>query len=604
MNEQERIFVQVASYRDADCPWTIKDMFDTAAKPERVFAGVCWQSIPEEDPVFLVEGPRSEQVRKVEFHANESKGVCWARHQTQKLWRAEEYTMQIDSHMRFEKHWDEKLIAMIRQCPGDHAVLTTYPMGFTPPREITGAGMVTKIVAKEFDTHRILIFGNISVPEGEAPAKPMLGAFLGGCFFFGPSSIIPAVPYDPDLYFFGEEASVGARLWTHGYDLYAPNRAVIYHDWSRQGRRLHWDDSSEWGRLTERAYARVRHLFGTERSTDPAVLRDLDAYGFGTERSLADYERFTGISFRDCTISDRAKSFYFPYLTKEEGQATAIARPGAAATAPRPTAAPGQPPAAAPTAAAVAAPAIIPPSNHKPRKVLETDQIIVYDEFVAPHLFEQVQAWAINQDYYHINTVGTLNKTWRLHDGFPLRSVANVYFNAGTPRDATKNGAYPSNTAFDLMVEQIMRTMPEVKHLVGEGQKDWNHFSASSFLYPRGTGLSMHHDGNNVYSGAYTYFVSPVWNIHWGGLLMVFDKRMIIPQHYVDLHGVGNVWKPIWIDQEYEMALSFEPGIATCILPLPNRMVFIEPTAYHMITTVTASAGDHVRMAWSGFFTR
>jgi hypothetical protein len=597
MSRDERIFVQIASYRDVDCQWTIKDLFDTAAQPERVFVGVCWQFVPEQDQDCFVEKPsRPEQVRIAEFHARDSKGCCWARNQTQKLWRSEPYTMQVDSHMRFEPGWDDTLVAMLEQCPTDRAVLTTYPMGFTPPREITNRGQVTKIVAKEFDAHRILTFGNIAIPEEEAPARPMLGAFFGGCFLFAPSSIIEDVPYDSSLYFFGEEASMAARLWTHGYDLYAPNRAVLYHDWSRKGRPLHWDDSKEWGALTERAYARVRHLFGTERSTDPAVLRDLDAYGFGTARSLADYERFTGISFRNCAIAERAKSFYFPYATKEEARAQAHSHAAPIASSDAARALPAAPP--------IPAPAVIPPINHKPRKVLETEQIIVYDEFVAPYLFERVQAWALHQDYYHINTVGNLNKTWRLHDGFPLRSAANAYFNAGAPRETTKNGAYPSNTAFDFMIEQIVRTMPEVKHLVGEAAKDWNHFSVSSFIYPRGTALSTHHDGNNIYSGAYTYFVSPVWNVHWGGLLMVFDKRMSIPQNYVDLHGIGNTWKPIWIDQEYELALSYEPGLATCILPFANRMVFIEPTAYHMITTVTPSAGDNVRMAWSGFFTR
>jgi hypothetical protein len=592
MSEHPRIFVQIASYRDRDLQWTVKDMFETAEKPERVFAGVCWQLVPEEDRDSFAERTRPEQLRILEVQARDSKGVCWARHETQKLWRGEEFTLQIDSHMRFERGWDQRLLDQMKLCGSARSVLTTYPMGFTPPREITHPGIITKIVAKEFDRDRILTFRSQTLAEANAPPRPTPTAFFAAGFAFGPSTIIADVPYDPYLYFYGEEVSMAVRLWTHGYDLYCPNRVILYHDWSRKGRHIHWEDkpNNPAATLNERALARVRHLFGTEPSADPEVLKDIDKYGFGSARSLADYERFTGISFANKTIPERAKSFYFPFASKEQAEAAARSGPASGATP-----APAKP---------LAAPALVQASSHKPRKTLETEQVIVYDDFLAPHLFEKAQAWALHQDYQHINTTGQISKVWRLHDGFPLRGMGTAYYVAGALRDDTKAGAYPCNTAFDFLIEQIMRTLPEVKHLVGSGPGDWNHFSVSSFLYPRGTGLSLHKDGRGTYSGAYTYFLTPVWNIHWGGLLMVLDKRTVVPDHYVDIHGRGNTWKPIWIDQEFELALSYEPGLAISILPLPNRIVFIDPDCHHMITTVTPAAGDHVRAAWSGFFVK
>ena len=44
-----RIFVQIASYRDPDCQNTVKDLFEKAAHPERIFVGICWQFIKGED---------------------------------------------------------------------------------------------------------------------------------------------------------------------------------------------------------------------------------------------------------------------------------------------------------------------------------------------------------------------------------------------------------------------------------------------------------------------------------------------------------------------------------------------------------------------------
>ena len=37
------------------------------------------------------------------------------------------------------------------------------------------------------------------------------------------------VPYDPDLYFHGEEVAMSARLWTSGFNIYAPNRLLLFH---------------------------------------------------------------------------------------------------------------------------------------------------------------------------------------------------------------------------------------------------------------------------------------------------------------------------------------------------------------------------------------
>ena len=108
---EPRIFVNIAAYRDTECQWTVKDLFEKARAPERIFVGLCWQFVPEEDQdCFLVPSPRPEQTRIVEFDANKSLGACWARHHAEKLWQGEEYYLQIDSHMRFAPDWDDRLL--------------------------------------------------------------------------------------------------------------------------------------------------------------------------------------------------------------------------------------------------------------------------------------------------------------------------------------------------------------------------------------------------------------------------------------------------------------------------------------------------------------
>ena len=109
----DRIFVQIASYRDIECQWTVKDLFDKAEHPERITIGICWQYDPEEDKDCFLIAERPAQVRISPFHWKESLGVCWARHQAGLLWEGEEYALLIDSHMRAVPGWDRLLIEQL-----------------------------------------------------------------------------------------------------------------------------------------------------------------------------------------------------------------------------------------------------------------------------------------------------------------------------------------------------------------------------------------------------------------------------------------------------------------------------------------------------------
>lgn len=307
MGERARIFVAIASYRDPECQWTIKDLFAKAAHPERIFVGVLWQTIEGEDARCFVEPPpRPEQVRARHVDARESQGACWARAETSALWQGEEWALQIDSHMRFEAGWDEILLAMAAAVPSDKPIISTYPSGYLPPDTLRRDAMFA-MGAKEFRPDGILLMQGRYLSIKDPPPAPLPGAFISAAFVFGPASWLTEVPYDPHLYFFGEEISMAVRLWTHGYDIYHPHRQVLYHLWSREGRRTHFDDHSTWPAADAKAVARVHHILGTQPSDDPAVTVEAARYGLGAARSLADYEAWSEIDFRARSFSERAR---------------------------------------------------------------------------------------------------------------------------------------------------------------------------------------------------------------------------------------------------------------------------------------------------------
>src|SRR5262245_61036388 len=128
MDTTSRIFVQIAAYRDPECQWTVHDLFQKAASPDRVTVGICWQYLPDKDAnCFVAPMPRTRQVRTIFVNALETGGVCWARNQTQSLWQGEEYTLVIDSHTRFVPGWDAQLIDELARCDSPKPFLSCDP---------------------------------------------------------------------------------------------------------------------------------------------------------------------------------------------------------------------------------------------------------------------------------------------------------------------------------------------------------------------------------------------------------------------------------------------------------------------------------------------
>lgn len=304
--KKPKIFVQIASYRDPECQHTVEDLFDKARYPKRVNVGICWQFEKDLDQkCFEVPYKYPEQVRVYEVPAKEGKGVCWARNITQSLWRGEEYTLVIDSHMRFVDYWDEVMISQLKACNSKKALLTAYPAAYTPPDKLEPNPRPTIQRPNFFDK-----IGDIR-GKGEfldkVPEKPLKGMFIAAGFMFSKSDVIEEVPYDPHMYFNQEEVSYALRLYTHGWDVYHPNKVMIYHYYKKPGQTeipLHWSDNSEWSKMQSIARKRFHHMVGHKVSDSPEALEEIDKYELGTERTLEEFEKESGVDFKNLQVSE------------------------------------------------------------------------------------------------------------------------------------------------------------------------------------------------------------------------------------------------------------------------------------------------------------
>ena len=318
-----KIFVQIASYRDPQLLPTLRSMLENAKKPQNLRIGICRQYHPDDKFDSLEEFKGDKRFRVLDVIYTESKGVCWARNQVQQLYQNEEYTLQIDSHMRFEKDWDDTFIKMIKQLQKkgfNKPLLTAYVSSFNPDND--PAERIREPWRMAFDRfipEGAVFFLPETIPGWQELKEPVPARFYSAHFCFTVGQFSVEVQHDPEFYFHGEEISIAARAFTHGYDLFHPHKVAIWHEYTRKGRTKQWDDDKEWVSKNNKSHKKNRQLFGM----DDEEQVDFGKYGFGSERTLKEYEIYSGLLFSKRAVQQYVLDKNYPpnptiYQTDEE----------------------------------------------------------------------------------------------------------------------------------------------------------------------------------------------------------------------------------------------------------------------------------------------
>lgn len=292
-----KIFIQVASYRDPQLIPTINSALENASNPENLFFGIARQFSEDDGFDNLDEFRNDDRFRILDIPYTESKGACWARNQIQQLYKDEEFTLQIDSHMRFEKNWDKEFIQMINDLQNKgykKPLLTGYVSSFDPENDPQGRTMEPwRMAFDRFIPEGAVFFLPETIPNWKNLTEPVTARFYSAHFCFTLGQFAKEVQHDPEFYFHGEEISIAARAYTHGYDLFHPHKILIWHEYTRKGRVKQWDDDRDWVNKNNKAHKKNRSLFGMDNEEE----LDFGQYGFGKERTLRDYEKYSGLLF-------------------------------------------------------------------------------------------------------------------------------------------------------------------------------------------------------------------------------------------------------------------------------------------------------------------
>jgi len=326
--KNDLIFVQIASYRDPQLLPTLKSMIENAKHPENLRIGIAWQHHPEDAWDNLDEYKDDSRFRILDINYKDSKGVCWARHAVQQLYKDEDYTLQIDSHHRFVPDWDQVSIDMLKglQKEGhEKPLITAYIPSFDPDNE--PAARVQEPWKMNFDRfipEGAIFFLPASFDSFNDKDRPVRARFYSAHFAFTVGQFCTEVKHDPEYYFHGEEISIAVRAFTHGYDLFHPHKLIAWHEYTRKGRSKQWDDDPIWPQRNNNCHLRNRKLFGMDGEVQDI---DFGEYGFGTVRTLKDYEKYSGVCFgkraiQQYTLEHKEPPNPYPFKTDEEYENT------------------------------------------------------------------------------------------------------------------------------------------------------------------------------------------------------------------------------------------------------------------------------------------
>jgi len=294
------IFVSVASYKDIEMPKTIKSLMDSSDDPENIRVVVLSQDFPKKHPDLSQY--KNVELVKVDFR--ESKGAGHARNIIMNMYSGEDYFFQIDSHTRFAKGWDAKLIKMIEQLAllekTKKIILSQFPAPYFPEgrrdffpkedQELWCKPSWTKVINKkngEWGGERQEI-KDLSSPQ---PSHTVLAGYI-----FAHGDFALEIPYDERITFMGEELCIAMRSYTRGWKIYAPNEMLLWHFYKRKNRPKVWDQVDD--SLRKNKWI---HLEMESKKIQRSVLtgEEFGVFGYGDYSKYLEYQDLIGTDFKD-----------------------------------------------------------------------------------------------------------------------------------------------------------------------------------------------------------------------------------------------------------------------------------------------------------------
>jgi len=295
-----KIFISIASYRDKELRKTVNSLLENAYSPQDLHFGILTQDLNHRHSNFDF----LPKVTHEKMHSKDAKGAGYARKIVMDMYDGEDFYFQVDSHMRFAKNWDARLITMLSQAQEiaktEKVILSQFPAPYqvhTNGRDYYPEGdqwywsepSWTSVVFTKFGSWA----GNREIMKNKT--RPHKSHTILAGYMFAPGKLVSEVPYDPRISFMGEELCFALRAYTRGWEIYAPNEMLIWHYYVRKDHPKVWtnrDDAPrkvKWKEIEKESYELQRRILHGE---------DEGIFGVGDKKRFEQYQKMIGINFK------------------------------------------------------------------------------------------------------------------------------------------------------------------------------------------------------------------------------------------------------------------------------------------------------------------
>lgn len=269
MKIENSIYLSIASYMDLELIDTVYSALSNAKNTKNIFVSICSQDEDNAHPnleglfhLFNVLG-----FNYIRMNYKDARGVGFARSKAQEaLNKDHEFYIQVDSHTQFLQDWDIKLIDYYKKLEtywDSKIILTHYP----PSYVYTDYGNIrmpdkpeTTCVRVQYSQNEDLFY-EPKYKDWQGNEYGDYHAYFCAGFAFGRSEYFLETPYDPEIYFNGEEQTLSIRFYCRDIKLISPESGYVFHHYDGTRRSRNWERTPNWNQYDEASKVRLFNFY-------------------------------------------------------------------------------------------------------------------------------------------------------------------------------------------------------------------------------------------------------------------------------------------------------------------------------------------------------
>lgn len=305
--QSKTIFVAISAFNEPELQQTVDSALEMADNPENIYFGISAHYRDMSFPDFR----NYKNVRVVNVDSADMLGTGMMMSLANNLYLDQDYFLQIDGHMLFQRHWDtlaiSKLEMLLSFC--DKPVITNYVPWWSSNED----GSINFYNPDQKEHQLVIQYMDIDHPHNHKFDYPLQNGYsvdwtnldyvehgnFSGHFVFTLPSYREEAAADPLLMYSGEEQCMALRLWTRGYRMFAIPDPIVWHKNKGHG-YVHPND--RWTHPSTEGFInwwQPKDEYSRERTFKFLTGKEFGFWGAPSQEHLQKYEEFVNIDFKE-----------------------------------------------------------------------------------------------------------------------------------------------------------------------------------------------------------------------------------------------------------------------------------------------------------------